>query len=150
MHAFDVQPAAIEAARAAVRAAVPAERAPEVHFHLASHAEMRERLGCTACATLVVFNLGERGVGGRHRGLQEAHTSMPVCVLPSSWTVCRAQLGLSLRLACLHSLDAPGRILAVCWLQATCPAATRAPPRRQTARSRRCRRPATSSSLAAC
>ncbi|KAL4443457.1 hypothetical protein ABPG75_011194 [Micractinium tetrahymenae] len=58
VHAFDVQPAAIEAARAAVGAAVPADQAPEVHFHLASHAEMRERLGCTACASLVVFNLG--------------------------------------------------------------------------------------------
>lgn len=59
VHAFDVQPAAIEATRAAVGAAVPAGQAPAVHYHLASHAEMRERVGCAACASLVVFNLGE-------------------------------------------------------------------------------------------
>ncbi|KAL4422236.1 hypothetical protein ABPG77_009711 [Micractinium sp. CCAP 211/92] len=58
VHAFDIQSAAIEATQAAVAAAVPSGPVPAVHYHLASHAEMRERLGCTACASLVVFNLG--------------------------------------------------------------------------------------------
>ncbi len=87
MHAFDIQSAAIEATQAAVAAAVPSGPVPAVHYHLASHAEMRERLGCTACASLVVFNLGEGG----SRVQAGVPLALPACMVPSG-SIPRAML----------------------------------------------------------
>ena len=58
VHAFDVQPAAIEATQHAVAAAVPEAEAPALHLHLRSHAEMRQVVADHS-ARVVVFNLGE-------------------------------------------------------------------------------------------
>ncbi|PRW56560.1 S-adenosyl-L-methionine-dependent methyltransferase domain-containing [Chlorella sorokiniana] len=57
VHAFDVQPAAIEATQQAVADSVPEAQAPALHMHLRSHAEMRDVV-VEGSARVVVFNLG--------------------------------------------------------------------------------------------
>lgn len=57
MHAFDIQAAALEETRVRVAADVPSSRAPALHCHLQSHADMLQHVA-PGTARLVVFNLG--------------------------------------------------------------------------------------------
>lgn len=57
VHAFDVQQAAIGAARQRLASSVAAAAIPALHFHLQSHADMRRHVA-DGSARLVVFNLG--------------------------------------------------------------------------------------------
>lgn len=61
VHAFDVQPAAIDATWQAVADAVPEAEAPALHLHLRSHAEMVQVVA-EHSARVVVFNLGRSAV----------------------------------------------------------------------------------------
>jgi predicted methyltransferase len=57
VHAFDVQPAAIEAMQLRVAESLHAELQPTLRCHLASHADMLQLVGSCA-ARVVMFNLG--------------------------------------------------------------------------------------------
>ena len=74
VHAFDIQPAAIEATRQLVASSLPQEAAgPAVHYHQASHVEMLQRVG-SGCARVVAFNLGYLPGGDQETTTTEGST----------------------------------------------------------------------------
>jgi len=67
VHGFDIQEAALEAARSRLAAEIPAPKRPPVHLHLRSHDEMRAALpeALLGRAAAVMFNLGYWPSGSR-------------------------------------------------------------------------------------
>ena len=74
VHAFDIQPAAIEATQQLVASSLPhGAPGPAVYYHQASHVEMLQRVG-SGCARLISFNLGYLPGGDQQTPTTEGST----------------------------------------------------------------------------
>jgi SAM-dependent methyltransferase len=74
VHAFDIQPDAIEATQQLVASSLPQGAAgPAVHYHQASHVEMLQRVG-SGCARIISFNLGYLPGGDQQTTTTEGST----------------------------------------------------------------------------